>query len=364
MTVTGLTDPPATQSPVTSDVSMGLSHGCALLANGEVWCWGNNADGQLGLGTTDDTDRPYPVAGITSAIGIDSGGNHTCAVLANSTVRCWGDNVGGQLGDNTTTDRLTPVAVAGLAGVAQVAAGGVSTCARRTNGTVACWGFPYAGLTEITGITDAVSITSGSLHSCATLVGGSVRCWGTNAHGQLGNGTTTDSPTTPVDVTGITGATTSVAGGDHSCAVIAGGAVRCWGRNTDGQLGNGTTTSSNVPVPVTGLTGAVDVTAGTLPLPIFGTGHSCALLGDGSARCWGDNAAAQLGDNTTTDRLTPVPVSGLAYGTSLDVGGWVTCAVATPGAVTCWGADQEGMLGDGPGTTPGARALLSTLLGR
>jgi alpha-tubulin suppressor-like RCC1 family protein len=171
------------------------------------------------------------------------------------------------------------------------------------------------------------------------LTTGAVRCWGKNADGQLGDGTITQS-TTPAQVTGLTSGVTKIAAGDaHSCAVVSGSA-QCWGWNVVGQLGNGTTMKSTFPVQVSGLTsGVTDIAAGL-------TSASCAVV-SGAARCWGWNQFNQLGDGTSTSRNTPVQVTGLTSGISQIAIGYNGCAVLTTGAMRCWGDGGNGTNGDG-----------------
>jgi alpha-tubulin suppressor-like RCC1 family protein len=186
-----------------------------------------------------------------------------------------------------------------------------------------------------------IAITAGGLHTCALVTGGAVKCWGLNDNDQLGDGTNTSS-SVPVDVPDLpSGVIAIAAGGLHTCAVITGGAAKCWGWNDYGQVGNDTFTSSNAPVDVVGLAGAVDLIAA-------GNAHTCANIAGGGLQCWGANAQrGQVGDGSTADRQTPVDVVGLANGvSSVDGGGAHTCAVAEGGA-KCWGGNASGQLGDG-----------------
>ena len=147
----------------------------------------------------------------------------------------------------------------------------------------------------------------------------------------------------PVSVSGLSGATQISGGRDHTCALVAGGQARCWGRNFDGKLGNGTSGSgsvtSTVPVAVAGLSGASQVSAGDQ--------HTCALVAGGQARCWGDNSTGQLGDGTFVDSPVPIPVTGLSGASALDSGIEHTCAVVAGGQARCWGSNAFGNLGDG-----------------
>ena len=330
-------------------VVAGGGHGCAVMSDETMQCWGFNSRGQLGNGSVSPflgRQQPYatPVVGLTGVTAASAGDRHTCAV-ADGEVRCWGANEAGQLGDGTLEDRSAPTAT-GLSGVVDVAAGSDTTCALLSDGTVQCWGGYDTEPTPVSGITGATELAVGGYlqiygygkHACAVVGGGAVKCWGENSRGELGDGTNVDSAT-PVDVVGVSGASAITAGLFSTSCATAGGQVKCWGRNDFGQLGDGTTADSNVPVVASGVTGAVDVGAGGV--------HTCARLGDGSVRCWGSNSYGQVGDGTTTQRLTPVAVAGLgAPASDLAVGHYSTCAVVG-GKVKCWGSNGGGALGNG-----------------
>ena len=338
-------------------IAAGYAHTCALTAGGGVKCWGDNVWGQLGDGTTTQRLVPVNVSGLASGISaITAGDRHTCALTAGGGVKCWGRNDYGQLGDGTTTTHYTPVNVSGLtSGVSAIAAGKYYTCALTSGGGVKCWGFNVYGqlgdgtTTErhtpvsVSGLASGVSaIAALYYHTCALTAGGGVKCWGYNIFGQLGDGTTAYR-TTPVNVSGLaSGVSAITAGGLHTCARTAGVGVKCWGYNASGQLGDGTTTTSYTPVDVSGLASGVSAIAA-------GDSHTCARTAGGGVKCWGSNHYGQLGDGTTTNRNTPVNVSGLASGVSaIAAGGWYhTCVLTTGGGVKCWGYNSNGQLGDG-----------------
>ena len=368
---------PAQAAGVTA-ISAGGLHSCLLNATGGLKCWGLNGLGQLGDGRNCVTicTTPVDVIGLGGGVAaIGTGIFHTCALTTAGGVKCWGSNAFGQLGDGTTTERATPVDVVGLtSGVADISAGSRHTCALTAAGGIKCWGYNFysqlgdgtSGFgndrttpVDVVGLESGVSaVALGDLHSCALTTAGSVKCWGYNATGQLGNGTTSFSQTVPVDAVGLTSGIAAIsAGARHTCALTTVGGVQCWGANQFGQLGDGTTSLRTTPVAVVGLGGGVAAVAA-------GAVHTCALTTAGAVKCWGDNDVGQLGDGTTADRSAPADVSGLSDGVAAIAVGGVhfeaipaitghTCAATTAGAVKCWGGNSVGQLGNGASGAPG-----------
>ena len=302
-----------------------------------------------------------PLVGVES---IASGAKHTCALMTDGSVKCWGLNDSGQLGNGTTENSAVPVDVAGLGdSVSKIAMGHHHGCAiMETSGALKCWGFnDYGQLgfgdigdrstpVDVTGLASGViSAAAGENHTCAVLTGGAVKCWGLNLDGQLGLGHN-DHRYTPGSVDLSTDSAESVsAGQNHTCVKIVGGGIRCWGNNSHGQLGDGTTVNSNVPV-------AVEIDASEDPLlgietVACGGWHTCALTDTGGVKCWGYGHWGQLGIDISPDdyRLYPVDVTGLSSGmNAVSCRNHHSCAIVeASGAVKCWGYNGLGQLGDG-----------------
>ena len=340
-----------------SSIWAGNLHTCARTAVAGLKCWGDNQVAQLGDGTVGNYRAyPYPAVGLTNGIAsAGAGAAHSCARTGAGGVLCWGSNTYGQLGDGSTTQRLQPVETSGFpTGVSAIAVGDSHTCALTTAGGVKCWGRNDAGQvgdnstthrtlpTDVAGLASGViGIAAGAEHTCAITSAGNVKCWGSKSHGQLGDNTTT-TRLIPTTVTSIAGGFTGIAaGGNHSCVIASGGALWCWGSNANGELGDNSTTQRLTPVSVSGLSsGVASVTAGAR--------HTCAKTTTGGAKCWGSNDAGQVGDGTPATRRTPRDVANLTSGvTGIAAGGSHTCAVLTTGVVDCWGLNSRGQLGDG-----------------
>jgi alpha-tubulin suppressor-like RCC1 family protein len=356
------------------DVAVGVqdSPRCALLADGTIKCWGPNAGGQLGNGSTTLAKDPVQVAGISNAKQVAAGQNFACALLDDGTVKCWGENGWGQTGNgtwytpglggavlgpdncNNLVCAATPVAVPGISGAVEIGVGAAFACAVISDGTARCWGANIGGTlgygsdqgpisssvasltinpVAVTGLNDAVAIRSEWYHACAVTKTGTVRCWGANNYGNLGLGTTTGPDTcnastmmiggpacafSPHLVPGLSNAKAIGLSANSTCALLTDGTAKCWGMNRDGELGDGTATDSASPVSVTGLGTGVDLEGGY--------SHFLALLDDGTVVAWGDDTNGRLGQPKSAPDLcylnlaacskTPIPVSRVLYGES------------------------------------------------
>jgi len=339
-------------------ISAGLAHVCALTSAGGARCWGYNYTGSLGDGTNTDRASPVDVVGLTSGVvAVGTGDEFSCALTDAGVVKCWGRNLDGQLGDGTRTNSSTPVTVAGLPGAASDIAVGQRHACALVAGATWCWGLDGGRLGDtavadrvtpivIAGLESGVArISAGYKHSCAILLDGAVKCWGGNQYGQLGDGGGTG--WRMADVAGPGSGIVAIGAGDyHTCALYDGGGASCWGYGGNGQLGNGSADTQMTPVGVSGLTTAVALDVGY--------SSNCAVLTDGTAKCWGKNLYGQLGDGSASDRFTPVSVSGASDTMVIAAGNYMSCLQRVTGSLRCAGDDGYGELGDGSATTGGS----------
>ncbi len=369
-------------------------HSVALKSDGTVWVWGNNANGQLGDGTTTNSSFPVQVSGFSGAFLVGAGSGHTVALKPDGTVWGWGGNGNGQLGDGTTTGSSAPVQAVGAGGTGTLSlytvipslssvephfgtigdtitltgtnfvspasnnivkftisggtANGYVTGATSTSLTVVVPPGTITGnVTVSVGAKTSAPVTftfqrrpmvaAGKKHSLSLKTDGTVWSWGNNGNGQLGDGTVL-ARTAPVQVSGLSGVVSVVSGDLHSVALKGDGTVWAWGSNSSGQLGDGTVLARIAPVQVSGLNGVIALAGGS--------NHTVALKSDGTVWAWGLNGSGQLGDGTTLQRKTPVQVSGLHHVVAIAAGGDSTFALKNDGTVWSWGFNAFGQLGD------------------
>lgn len=364
-------------------VSAGESHSCGI-ANGKVFCWGSNTDGQLGMGNYSDVIQPRAVPQFVTnaATKVSAGKNHTCAIVEGQ-LWCWGGNLKGQLGissvmGSTPGPRLVNGngALTTAMRVTDVSVGDTNTCVV-ANAKVYCWGengnrqvgdsvntstirnVPTLvnGNSNILGNKAATAVSVGPTHACA-VVNADLYCWGNNANGRTGLGTTSGNAVPTQVVTGtadqprgpnnmrpaVSGVT---AGSDFTCAIFN-GMVSCWGNNANGRTGRSTTAGNTMaPAALTGTAGLYYATTITA-----GRNHACALLhgnnskANGNMYCWGNNTDGQLGYGTLAERTSvTIPITGgsdmseggeLRSATAVSAGASTTCAIANA-VILCWG---------------------------
>jgi alpha-tubulin suppressor-like RCC1 family protein len=338
-------------------------HTCARSDDGQIACWGRNHHGQLGIGSTAYTSSAVIVELPDGAAAdtIVTGTAHTCA-LAGGNVFCWGYNADGAVGIGDTEDRLDPQR-ADIGDVEVLVSGGFHVCAIRSDRTLWCWGDNVAGQIgaggdvttprQIASNVDAVAL--GEEHTCIAQ-NGAVSCWGRNIEGQLGDGTTTSrSSPAPVRLAAggqLTGITAISAGVYHTCAQDGGGDLVCWGSNVSGQMGTGTQGADALnPTAVQASFSAAQVGGGEF--------HSCARDTGGNVYCWGGNSSGQLGTGDSSDRMTPARVQSISGASDLSVGDLHTCTTVS-GDVLCWGYNASGQLGDG--STDGSSSPVTGVL--
>jgi alpha-tubulin suppressor-like RCC1 family protein len=329
----------------------------------EFYAWGSNNSGQLGINTVADRASPVSVVGgFSDWVSVSAGSSHSLAVRANGSLWAWGLNNSSQLGDNTTTARSSPVSVVGgFSDWVAVSASQIHSLGVRANGSLWAWGSNIRGqlgdntttarsspVSVVGGFTDWVSASAGGAglgHSLGVRANGSLWAWGANSSGQLGDNTTTSSLSPVSVVGGFTDWVSASAGGSHSLGVRANGTLWGWGSNISGRLGDDTVTNRSSPVSVIGgFTDWIEASAGN--------DHSLGVRSNGTLWSWGSNSNGRLGDDTTTSRSSPVSVvGGFSDWVSASAGTSHSIGLRANGSLWTWGSNGSSQLGDNTSTS-------------
>lgn len=335
-------------APVTQ-IAVGYDQVLSIRADGTIWTWGWNPSGQLGDGTTNNSNTPVQVVGLTGAIKVDGGDTYSVALRGDGTVWAWGGNDYGQLGNGETVRSTVPVRVAALDHIVDISVGMRSNLALKADGTVWAWGyiqeFNYCTPFKVEGLSHVIAISSGGSHFVALKSDGSVWTWGRNDNGQLGDGTYV-SKTVPVQIGAFANAVAVFAGGAYTMVIKRDGSIWACGDNVEGQLGIDYDGFITVPIQVPGITDVRSISAGTV--------HALAVKADGTLWAWGENLLGQLGLGDCVNRKTPTQVAQMegvvqvaaskGYGVYPE---GFSVALKDDGSVWAWGFGYGGALGNG-----------------
>ena len=351
---------------------------CAIVENGSVACWGRGQLYSLGNGGDANTGEPIltsPMPDNRPAVAISAGGYNVCALLDNGSVACWGSaNMYGEMGNGDQEQHVSPE-LTNITGdelyATSISVAYTSACAILDNGSVSCWGnnqwgqvgdnstthrfsptftFPFADGKK------ATAITSGTHNHCALLDDGTVSCWGRNSYGNLGDNTT-NSSNVPIPTHPLGGPAIAISSNqDHTCAVLENGSAVCWGRNDYGQIGTGSNSPDKILVPT--LVNPDNWPSGRSAVAV-GTGddHTCVILDDNSVSCWGRGNVGQLGQGGGWGSFAPVTTNefgGDNAKIAIESHGDHSCVLVDDGSIYCWGRQSHGQIGDGTAYSPGS----------
>lgn len=335
-----------------TQISTSNAHTLALRSNGRVIGWGFNGNGRIGDGTTINRNEPVEISGLENIIQVSAGRTHSMALRSDGLIFAWGNNGSGRIGDGTDIERHTPVQVQGISDVVQISAGGVHSLALKNDGSVWSWGSNGllrlgAGLGEpasfipvqVLGLDNIVQIYAATNYSLALRSDGAVFAWGSNLDGRLGVGDDAPTSRNAVQVNNLNNIIQISAGDDHALALRDDGSVFGWGNNEFSQIGDGTTTNRLSPVKINSLNNIKQVSAGGI--------HSLALRSDGLTFGFGGNSDSQLGDGTTSTRSIPIQINNVIGGTQVITGNSQSLILKNDNSISSFGRNTIGQLGNG-----------------
>jgi EmrB/QacA subfamily drug resistance transporter len=305
-------------------IAVGSSHSCALLDDGDVFCWGGRYDHALGFGRDETVGKTAGVRNALDAVQVAGSHFETCALRRKGTVECW---------------RYEMRTVPQLTDVVEITPAGLRTCARMRSGEVRCWSL--GGDPLRVDVRDATGIKGGGAQACAIRRGGTVACWSHAVETRRGSGVVEKTPRA-IPIAGLTEIVELAVGDGNACARRRSGQVLCWGENRNGELGNGTKSRTPTPTAVIGLEDAVSIT--------MGGNHACAVRRTGKVACWGQSEHAALGVATRFPRPKPREVEGVDDAIDVTTARDVTCVRSRSRGVLCWGDNTHGQIGVPPRT--------------
>jgi alpha-tubulin suppressor-like RCC1 family protein len=334
-------------------VSSGLVHSCEI-DRGRLFCWGQNDNGELGLGDQAPHAQRNRVGSFDDWLRVSVGEHHSCAIRAPGRLYCWGLNSSGQLALGDSVPRLSPTESGFVDLLAQVGCGGANCCALRPDGALVCWGDNLEGKL---GLDDAQGAPDGSMptevqsampwrefavgqgHVCAIRQDQALYCWGRNTDLELGIGRAAPVQLRTPTRAGQDSDWQAIACSQHdSCGVRGNGALYCWGGNPFDELATTDASGSATPLRVGADSDWASVGAGWF--------HSCGQKRDGRVFCWGRAIEGQLGQGGGNDPLpTPTLVAMPARWQQITLANFFTCGIDSSNGLYCWGKNEESQLG-------------------
>ena len=356
-TETGTIEPtptPFVASLVVSKIAVGTEATSAIWNDGKTYAWGSNHDsddivsGLLGVGNSESThylDLATDMNVNPAFVSVAAGEVHSCGLTSLGRVYCWGKYTG----DGTGLVRNTPSLVNDASSeYVQISTGSYHACGVTKSGVAKCWGDGWDGKlgNQNTSVQDSPiiadpgtlykKIEAGRNHTCGITSQDKLKCWGANSNSQLGVASPSSS-IIPIEIDSTESYKEISLGDDTTCAITTSGILKCWGANTNGQVGNNTTVKQTTPAVIDSGETYLKVSVGS-----NWNYHSCAITTSNKLKCWGNNTYGQIGDNSTTQRLTPVPVNAAVNYKEISVNNASSCAITSDDDFHCWGKNNRG----------------------